>query len=893
MLGSPIALHNLGVAVPRISQFISGSSAAWSRSHTGAHKYRRLLGIAVMTTFGCLPAFQGPARSAEPELLHWSQLPPLPDPEGFAYPFAGVDDGALIVAGGTNFPELRPWEGGAKVWYDSVYVLRPGDKSWRTGLKLPRPIGYGVSLTTPDGIACLGGSDADRHYADCFLLQSRQGQLHTKPLPSLPTPCANFCGSMVGSTIYVAGGIARPDATTALHTFWSLDLTRLEDGWQELEPWPGPERMLATAGAKGGAFFLFGGAALETKSNEAPIRNWLRDAYCFTPGSGWKRIADLPRAAVAAPTPAPAVGQSHLLILGGDDGTQIDASPTEHHGFPRDVLAYHTITNTWTKFGELPFSLVTTPAVAWRDQIVVPGGERLPGIRSNQVWAAEVSSQRAAFGWINYSALVTYLLAMVGIGWYCAKRNRSTEDFFKASGRIPWWAAGMSIYATMLSSLTFMAVPAKAYATDWTFFWANVPILLLAPLVIHFYLPFFRQLNVTSAYEYLEQRFNLATRLYASAAFILFQLGRQAIVLLLPSLALATVSDLDVRTCVVLMGVLCVIYTAMGGIEAVIWTDVVQTVVLLTAAIVTLVLILLSTDGGLGGLWSTAIEEGKLHMFNWTLEPTTVANAFWVILVGNLFVNLIPYTSDQTVVQRYMTTKDEATAGRAIWTNALMAIPSTMLFFAIGTALFAFYRNHPEQLNPARSTDAVFPAFIVENLPVGAAGLVIAGIFAAAQSTVSSSLNSVVTAMMTDFYGRFGGRVADARGLRIARWLTVINGIFATLAALALAELNKASLWDTYFNLVGLAGSGLAGLFALGIFTRRANGVSALAGALASAAVLYWVQQHTQIHFFLYAGIGIATCFVVGWLVGVCVPVAGKSLVGLTIYDGNPQQEVA
>jgi solute:Na+ symporter, SSS family len=819
--------------------------------------------------------------------LRWEKLPPLPDREGFAAPFAGVSNDALILAGGANFPDKRPWEGGTKVWYDTVFALDRPDGPWRLAGKLPRPLAYGVSITTKDGIACVGGSDAQRHYTDAFLLRYGGGAIAIQPLPPLPKPVANACGALLGSTIYVAGGIEAPDSSTALYQFWALDLDKSEAVWRELEAWPGPARMLAVAAAQDGSFFLVGGATLTAGPDGKPLREWLRDAYRFTPGKGWRRLADLPRPVVAAPSPALALGPSHLLVLGGDDGAQLLTPPTTHPGFPRDVLAYHTITDTWAKVGTVPFSLVTTSVIPWSGRYVIPGGEERPGVRSTGVWSAEAVRRKAAFGWINYSALVAYLLGMVAIGWVCTRRNKNTDDYFKAGGRIPWWAAGISIYATMLSSLTFMAIPAKAYATDWTFFWANVPILLIAPVIIAFYLPFFRQLNITSAYEYLERRFNLAARLYGSAAFILFQIGRQAIVLLLPSLALAMVSDLDVRLCIILMGVLCVAYTVMGGMEAVIWTDVAQSVVLLGAALVSLLVIVFGTEAGLGGFWVAAAESGKFHMFNWTLDPTTAANAFWAIVIGNLFINLVPYTSDQAVVQRYMTTRDEAKAGRAIWANALLAVPSTALFFAIGTALFVFYKVHPGKLDPAQTTDTIFPSFIVQNLPVGVAGLVIAGIFAAAQSTVSGSLNSVVTAMMTDFYRRFGGVAEGANGLRLARWLTAAVGVFATGAALGLAQSNRASLWDTYNSLVGLAGSGLAGLFALGIFTRRANGYGALVGAVISACALYWVQQHTRIHFFLYAAIGIVTSFTVGWLVSLLLPARSQSVDGLTLSTLN------
>jgi solute:Na+ symporter, SSS family len=819
---------------------------------------------------------------APQDVLKWTKLPNLPDKEGFASMFAGVHNGALIVAGGANFPDKKPWEGGTKVWYDTVYALEKPNGEWKTIGKLPMPLGYGVSISTKEGIICIGGSDANGHHAEVFRLEWVSGELKTMTLPALPKPCANMSGALLKNTIYVAGGIETPGSTEALKTLWALDLTKIEAGWQELEPLPGTGRMLATAGVQDGSFFLFSGAGLKADAEGKPAREWLLDAYRYTPGKGWKRIADLPRISVAAPSPAPAIGQSHLLVMGGDDGEQVSVTPEEHKGFPRDILAYHTITDTWTTRGEVPFSKVTVPVAEWNGQFVVISGERQPGIRSPEVWSGEVIQRKASFGAVNYATLVGYLGAMVGIGWFCSRKNKNTDDYFKASGRIPWWAAGLSIYATMLSSLTFMSIPAKAYASDWVFAWANFPILLVVPIIIAFYLPFFRQLNITSAYEYLERRFNLATRMYGSVAFILFQIGRQAIVLLLPSLALATVSDLNVQTCIILMGVLCVAYTVMGGIEAVVWTDVVQTVVLLGAAIVSLCLIIFGSDGGVSGFMSTATDHNKFHMFNLGLDPRTTKDTFWAIIVAYAFINLVPYTSDQAVVQRYMTTSDEKAAARSIWANALLAIPSTAIFFAIGTALFVYFRAHPDKLDPAQATDAIFPAFIMQNLPMGVAGLVIAGVFAAAQSTVSGSLNSVVTAIMTDFYKRFGGKSNEAGELRLARILTAAFGVFATLAALVLSQSNTKSLWDAYNGLIGLAGSGLGGLFALGIFTKRAHGVGAMIGAISSAVVLYLVQQHTKLPFYWYAAVGIITCFVVGWVASLVIPCPVKPLEGLT-----------
>lgn len=344
--------------------------------------------LVLMTASAAIVTARLCAAGAAGADLHWSQLPPLPDALGVAGAFAGVSGGALLVAGGANFPEKMPWEGGKKVWHDTVYALDRTNGAWRVVGKLPRPLGYGVSLTTERGVLCIGGSDAEQHVEDVFLLTWSQGVLKTRTLSPLPAPLANFCGALVGNTVYLAGGTASPDATNALKNFWALDLEPHRAEWRELPPWPGPARMLSVAAAAGNSFYLAGGADLTPDAKGQPVRTYLKDAYRFTSDHGWQRIADLPHPVVAAPTPAPVVDQTSFLLISGDDGSLANFEPkSEHPGFPKRILSYDTRRDAWSILGETPAPRATLPTVEWHGWTVMPSGETKPGVRSPEVWA--------------------------------------------------------------------------------------------------------------------------------------------------------------------------------------------------------------------------------------------------------------------------------------------------------------------------------------------------------------------------------------------------------------------------------------------------------------------------------------------------------------------------
>ena len=841
--------------------------------------------------------------SADREMLAWEELPALPDELGVAGPFAGVHNDALIVAGGANFP--RPvWET-QKVWRSQIHVLTKvnGKPAWSDGGQLARPIAYGAAVSTLDGVVCIGGNDAKETFADVFLLKwdSASGTVKQIAYPPLPKPCAFGAATIVGDVIYLAGGQSGQSLETAMKNFWALDLSKKDQPeafvWRELPACPGPSRALNLTVHQHNGFndCIYVMSGRRQRNSDATSVEFLKDVWEYSPKlARWRQRADVPRCVMAGT--AIGQGQSHVLVLGGADGSLFfkgNELKDAHPGFPKESLAYHTITDSWTTAGSMPRNHVTSIAVKWDGATVIPSGEVRPRVRSAKVWSVRPVVAKQDFGIVNYIVLFGYLIAMVGVGVFFARKNKNTDDFFRGGQQIPWWAAGCSIFATMLSSLTFMGIPSKAFAQDWVYSIGNFMIPVVAVIAVFIALPFFRRIDATSAYEYLERRFSRTVRLFGSASFTLFHIFRMAVVMSLTGLALAVATPLTPGQSVMLMGILSILYCTLGGIEAVIWTDTIQTFVLMGGALLAIGLLISGVDGGFNGFLSAARAADKFKLANFHWDATETQIALWVIIVGSVGQNISSYTADQAVVQRYMTTADQKLAARSIWTNALLTIPATLMFFGIGTALFAFYRSHPEKLDPTITTDQIFPLFIAREMPVGVAGLIVAGVFAAAQSTVSTSMNSTATTLVTDFLRPFGLCASEAGYLRVARVCTFAIGIVGTLLGLVFVDPDIKSLFDTFIKVIGLFMGVLGGLFVLGAMTRRANATGALTGAVVGAGFMFCLWRFTSVNGYLYTTSGIITCFVVGYSTSLMTAEPTGDLSGLTIYTLQGDAEVS
>lgn len=434
---------------------------------------------------------------------------------------------------------------------------------------------------------------------------------------------------------------------------------------------------------------------------------------------------------------------------------------------------------------------------------------------------------------VDFIVLVVYLAGVVGLGAWFVRRSRTTEGFMAAGRSMPGWVVGLSIFGTFVSSISFLALPGKAYGDNWNAFTFSLTLPIAAWIAVRWFVPFYRNSGEISAYQHLERRFGPWARTYAMACYLLTQLGRMGAIMYLVALALAPLTGWNVATIILITGVLVTAYTLLGGIEAVIWTDVVQSIVLIAGTVFTIVVLLTGMPEGPGQIFRIAAEHHKFSLGSFglsLLQPT-----FWVVLIYGLTMNLQNFGIDQSYVQRYITARDDREAAKSVWLGALLYVPISALFFFIGTALFAFYQAQPNLLPATLATDLaadkVFPHFIVKQLPVGATGLLIAAIFAAAMSSVDSSLNCSATLVLCDIYRRyFRPRAGERESMAVLYATTLVFGALGTATALALIGTERAL--DAWWMLSGVFGGGMLGLFLLGQIARRATNAAAVTGVI-------------------------------------------------------------
>lgn len=475
---------------------------------------------------------------------------------------------------------------------------------------------------------------------------------------------------------------------------------------------------------------------------------------------------------------------------------------------------------------------------------------------------------------VDLGVLVLYLAGMVVMGWWCG-RGRRTADRFMAGGRaLPGWAVGLSIFGTYVSSISFLALPGKAYATNWNAFAFSLPIPIAAWVAVRYFVPFYRRSGLVSAYTHLEQRFGPWARTYAVACYLLTQLARMGTILYLVALAVAPLTGWPVWSLILITGVVVLSYTLLGGMEAVIWTDVVQSVVLIGGALACLGLLLVDTPGGIGHLVGLARAHHKFSLGSF--GPSLREPTFWVVLVYGLFINLQNFGIDQNYVQRYAMSRSDQEANKSVWLGSLLYLPISALFFLIGTALFAYYTAQPALLPSGTKADAVFPYFITTVLPVGVSGLVIAAVFAAAQSTLSSSVGCSATLILCDLYRRYWRpQATEAESLRVLRWATVGVALAGTGMALAMTQVKSAL--DAWWSLASIFSGGMLGLFLLGRLARATHAAAATGVTIGVLIICWmsfspdwtgaWSRFRSPFHNFLVIVIGTLVILLVGLIV--------------------------
>jgi solute:Na+ symporter, SSS family len=776
----------------------------------------------------------------------------LPRPVAVENQVGAFINDTLLLAGGID-PQGEASE--------KIYALRPNGEGGFALIKefdFGEPIGACKSVYNQSGLflAGLRGEASRLIYQVIFTGDSFEKQ-RLKPMPQ----AVDVIGiDFIGSLLCVFG----LDSDNNENVLLTLNTELPESGWTIEQAFPGEVLTQSVVKSNYGMLHIIGGTLASDGSVTDACYGWRSKPLDGTAEDGWLKLSSIGQKIVEAD--AFVTGQAHIGLYGrvADSG-----------GKQNTLLIYHSITDTWVSAINTASSFNGGSAVKIDDGFLFTGtpGNRLPLIKTKPT----VGNLKIA----DYVVMGVYFSFLAGIGAFFARKQDNTEEFALGGRKIKWWAAGISMFATGASSISFMAIPTQVYRTS--LIWIAPMLVVIPYYFVQAYLlfPLLRRLNIISTYEYLQRRFHPMLRLLASFQCIAFQtFGRISIVMLLPSLAISAATGLNVYLSVLLMGVLTTLYTTFGGFEAVIWTDCLQGLLMIGGGALMIWFAISGLPGGAPQFLDIGGQYDKFNLFIGGWDITLALGSFLII---QQLIGLFAQTADQPVIQRVFSIPMNDVRKLSA-TFALFGILIAVVVQFMGLSIFSYFHTNPEKLDPLMTNDQIVPLFVIQTLPVGVSGLIIAAIFAASMSTLSSSINSVSALISEDFFCRFKKNATDKQQLFVMKASSLIVGLFGTATALFMASLNITSIFQLWFEICALIGGGFVGMYFLGMFTKRANSAGAVTGALFSVVCTIMVKIFIPIHWSTYATIAVISCVLVGYIVSIIYPSQERDLTGLTVY---------
>lgn len=500
------------------------------------------------------------------------------------------------------------------------------------------------------------------------------------------------------------------------------------------------------------------------------------------------------------------------------------------------------------------------------------------------------------FGLAQWVIVSLYVLSVTLIGSLFYQKRASAAEYFLGGRSMSAIPVAISLVAADMSAISYMGLPAWSFQYNMELFWVSASIVLAVPVVMYVFMPFYMRLKLYTGYEYLERRFDLKTRLVASGLFLIMRGSHVALAIYAPSIVLSLLTGLSLHVSVLVMGVFTTIYTSLGGMKAVIWTDVLQFSILISGVVAVFWVTLRRIPGGLFQAFHTAASAGHMHLMNWSLDPHQLT-AFWPAMIGGSIMILSTLGTDQAYLQRYFTTRSLREGRRSILLDMAIILPVAAMLYLLGAVLFAFYHTYPAQLQGLPNHDAILPFFVMKEIGGLLSGLVIASIFASSMAVMSAGINALTTALTVDFYQRWlrPGK-PEAHYVSVGRWGTVAWGAVCTFTALYAGALGP--LGNAFNKMNAFIGGPILGIFLLGMLTRRAKGTPAIIGGAVAFAVVSWINWNTNISVFYHALIGFVLTFAIGYLLALFGPRPLPSKVNGLVYrrgslDTRPVDEVA